>query len=92
VKYSYSNLKSKQDAYNKVCSVITKDYISQFKIKSVITYDESNFTIKAKGKGFTLEIDFNDIECLVNLELSFLLRALKTKILNKVESELVKIL
>lgn len=92
MKYSYSSIKSKKDAYQKVCSVITEEYISQFKIKSEITYDESNFAIKAKGKGFTLEIDFNDVECIVNLELSFLLKALKTKILNKVETELVKVL
>jgi hypothetical protein len=92
MKYSYSSIKSKQDAYKKVCSVITEDYISQFKIKSEITYDESNFAIKANGKGFTLEIEFNDVECMVNLELSFLLRALKSKILNKVETELVKVL
>ena len=46
--------------------------------------------MKATGKGFTLDLQFEDNRCDVSLKLSLVLRPLKKKILATIEKKLEK--
>lgn len=88
LKVPYKNLTNKEEAYKEACSLITPEYIEKWKIKADITHDASNHTIKAKGKGFTLELIFANSEAQVKCDLSLMLRPFKKNVLETIESKL----
>ncbi len=90
LKINYHKASSSQDAFNKVKSIITPEYIEKFQVKADISYDENNRKVIASGTGFTLELKFLENHCDVDLDLSFLLRPLKGKILEKIEGQIKK--
>ena len=89
-KINYQQVKNADEAFAKVKSVITPEYIEKFQVKADIAYDEKNKKVKASGSGFTLELGFFSDHCLVDLDLSFLLRPLKGKVLEKIENQIKK--
>ena len=89
---SYSKVNTQEDAYALAKEHITPEFVSQFKEKSEINFDEQSKTVEAQGSGFTLTIHLEQGHAEVLLKLSFLLRALKGKVLGKVEKELQKVL
>lgn len=88
MKVHYSKAKSKQEAYELACEQITDEYVAKFNVNANISYDPHAGKIEAKGPGFTLTLVFDQQECQVNLDLTFLLRPLKGKVLNAVEKKL----
>lgn len=90
VKINYKNITSRDEAFLKIKSLITPEYIQKFQVKADVTYDENKKIVKATGSGFTLTLGFCDTYCDVDLELSLLLRALKSKILSKIEDQVSK--
>lgn len=90
VKIDYSNLTNADDAFKKAKSVITPSYIEKFNVKADITYDEAKRTVKAKGSGFKLDLCFFDNYCDLNVDLSFLLKPLKGKIVEMLEAQIKK--
>lgn len=90
LKIDYQTLATRDEAYTKVKSIITSDYIDKFQVKAEIKYDDAQKKMTAKGSGFTLELCFYDKYCDVDLDLSFLLKPLKSKILEKIESQIKK--
>jgi hypothetical protein len=90
LKINYKNITNSDDAFLKVKSFITPEYIQKFQVKADISYDDTKKIIKAKGSGFTLTLIFFDTYCNVDLELSLILRALKTKIMAKIEDQISK--
>lgn len=78
------------EAYQLACEQITDDYVAKFNVKTDIVYDSDGKKIEAKGKGFTLSLSFEEDLCRVSLDLSFLLKPLKNKILEAVERKLKK--
>lgn len=90
IKINYQNVGDKEAAFKKVKSIITPEYIAKFQVKVDLTYDEINYIIKGSGTGFTLTLAFKESYCEVDLELSLILRALKSKILSKIEDQLNK--
>lgn len=90
VKINYQKTESASDAFIKVKTLITPQYIEKFQVKAKINYDEQNNIVMAKGSGFTLSLVFFEKNCTIDLELSFLLRAFKAKILEKIENEIRK--
>ncbi len=90
LKIDYENLKTSEEAYQKVKTLITPEYIEKFQVKAEIKYDDANKKVSAKGSGFTLILCFYDQHCDVDLDLSFLLKPLKSKILEKVERQIKK--
>ena len=90
LKINYKNVTNKDEAFSKIKSHITPEYIKKFQVKADVTYDEAKKTVKASGSGFTLNLSFHDTYCDIDLELSLLLRALKSKILAKIEDQITK--
>lgn len=90
LKIDYNNLTNSTDAYAKVKQLITPEYIEKFQVKADIKYDDAAKKVTAKGSGFTLELCFFDKHCDVDLDLSFLLKPLKGKILEKIEGQIKK--
>lgn len=90
VKIDYKQLANSDEAYKKVKELITPEYIAKFQVKADIAYDDAKKKVTAKGPGFTLELCFFDKHCDVDLDLSFLLKPLKGKILEKIEGQIKK--
>ena len=88
---SYNKLKSNEEAFLKVKETITPEYISQFKVRPNLNYIEFS-VISAQGKGFKLDLVFEQDSVTIDLSLSFFLKALRGKIINKLERELKKVL
>lgn len=90
LKINYRNVTSSDEAFRKVQSHITPEYIQKFQVKADVVCDEQKKTIKASGSGFTLLLIFLENHCEVDLELSLILRALKSKIMAKIEDQISK--
>ncbi len=88
LKIDYNQLANADEAYKKVKELITPEYIQKFQVKADIKYDDSKKLVTAKGSGFTLELCFLEKHCEVDLDLSFLLKPLKGKILEKIEGQI----
>ena len=66
--------------------------MSKYKVKAdFVYYDESN-TIIARGKGFDINMNFYDDHAAIDLDLSFLLKAFKSKILDTLERQIGKVI
>ncbi len=87
---NYKQVKSQDEAFQKVKAFITPEYLSKFQVKVELAFDEENKETVAKGQGFTLVIKFFDSYCDIDLDLSFLLRPLKSNILGKIEHQIEK--
>ena len=90
MRISYQKAQNKEEAYKLACDQITEEYIEKFKVHAEIHYNESAGEIKATGKGFTLTLDFGDSDVGVNLDLSFMLKPLKGKVLETIENKIKK--
>lgn len=88
LKIDYNQLANADQAYAKVKELITPEYIQKFQVKADIKYDDAKKLVTAKGSGFTLELCFLEKHCEVDLDLSFLLKPLKGKILEKIEGQI----
>lgn len=91
MKVNYEQVVNQEDAYNAAKKAITPELIDRFKVKADISYDDTNKIVKAKGKGFDLNIQFNQSDCDINLDLSFLLKPLKSKVLETIEKQVKRI-
>ena len=92
LKINYTKFSNADEAYTSVKSQITPEYTQKFQVKAEVAYDDDRKIIKSTGPGFTLTLSFFDTYCDADLELSIILRALKTKILAKIEDQVAKIL
>ncbi len=90
VKIDYKNVTNSDEAYAKVKTLITPEYIEKFQVKADVKYDDAKKLVTAKGSGFTLTLCFEPKACDVDLDLSFLLKPLKSKILEKIEGQIKK--
>jgi hypothetical protein len=88
VKVHYKQVANKEDAFLKVKEFITPEYLEKFQMKIDLEFDDNQKIAKACGNGFTLIISFFDDYCDIDLDLSFLLRPLKSKILEKIQSQI----
>lgn len=90
LKVPFSKAKSKSEAFQLAKAQITPEYVAKFKVKADITYNESKSEIEAKGKGFSLLMNFTDSESQVKADLSFMLKPFKKTILEAIENKLKK--
>ncbi len=88
VKIDYKQVTNSDEAYNKVKTLITPEYVEKFQVKAEVKYDDAKKVVTAKGSGFTLTLCFEQTYCDVDLDLSFLLKPLKAKILEKIEGQI----
>lgn len=91
MKINYSKVTSKEEAYAAAKEAITPELIDRFKVKADINYNDANSVVSAKGKGFGLDIEFYENECEIKLDLSFMLKPLKSKILEGIEKQVKRI-
>ncbi len=90
LKIDYKEITNSDEAYAKVKTIITPEYVEKFQVKADVMYDDQKKIVTAKGKGFTLILCFLPNHCDVDLDLSFLLKPLKGKILEKIEKQIRK--
>jgi hypothetical protein len=90
LKIDYKEVTNAEEAYRKVKQLITPEYIQKFQVKADITYDDAAKRVSAKGSGFKLDLCFLEKHCDLDLDLSFLLKPLKGKILEKIEGQIKK--
>ncbi len=88
LKIEYKEITNADQAYNKIKSLITPEYIQKFQVKADIIYDDPGKKVTAKGSGFKLDLCFFEKHCELDLDLSFLLKPLKSKILEKIEGQI----
>ena len=88
----YKKHKTAKEAYEAIKSKLTNNYFDRFKIKGEFKYDSKKMLITAAGTGFTFQLKFKDKEAEGDLELSFLLRPLKSTITSTVEKNLKGVL
>ena len=89
IKINYANVTNADEAYNAVKSAITPELLAKWQVKAELIYNEKN--ISAEGKGFELSVDFLEDHCVIAVNLSFLLKPLKAKILEGVEKQFKRV-
>lgn len=81
---------NKQVAYDGAKKLIP-DVIQKFGVKADVNCKDTETCITAKGTGFEAKIEFKDTEATVKLDLGFLLKPLKGKILETIEKQIKKV-
>lgn len=89
---NYKNMTNKDEAYTAVKSKFNEEMMKKFKVKASVNADDENQKIRAKGKGFELTLDFLETKVIADLDLSFLLKPLRSKINSELEKELGRVL
>jgi hypothetical protein len=90
IKVPYSKITNKTEGYEAAKKLIP-DVIAKFGVKADVKNHDGSTTIDAKGTGFGAKIEFKDSEAVVSVDLSFLLKPLKGKILETIEKQIKKI-
>lgn len=90
LKVPYANITDKKKAYDEARKLIPQ-VIEKFGIKADVTNDDANHSFSAKGSGFEAKIAFTDTEAVVNVDLGFLLKPFKGKILETIEKQIKKV-
>ena len=89
-KINYTTAKSGSEAFLKTKAFMTPEYLEKLQLQVDLSFDESKKIGVATGKGFTLTMKFFDTYCDVDLDLSFLLKPLRSKIMSKIEHQIAK--
>lgn len=92
IRLDYKNLTNKEEAFLAVKKAITPETLAKFKVSADIDANESLNTIRAKGTGFDLNMVFLEDAVDINLDLSFMLKPFKKKVLETIESMVKKVL
>ncbi len=90
LKVDFNKLTTKDEAYNAVKQAITPEMLAKFQVKADLTYNKDE--ILATGKGFELAMRFDETCCMVSVDLSFLLKAFKGKIIAGLEKQLKRVI
>jgi hypothetical protein len=90
LKVPYAQITDKKQGYEQAKKVIP-EVIAKFGVKADVKTDDSTTTLSAKGSGFEAKIEFKDTEALVKVDLGFLLKPLKGKILETIEKQIKKV-
>jgi hypothetical protein len=90
LKVPYAQITDKKQGYEQAKKVIP-EVIAKFGVKADVKTDDSTTTLSAKGTGFEAKIEFKDTEALVKIDLGFLLKPLKGKILETIEKQIKKV-
>ncbi len=90
LKIPYANITDKKKGYDEAKKRIP-EVIEKFGVKAEVNTDDANHSFSAKGSGFEARIQFTDTEAVVNVDLGFLLKPFKGKILETIEKQLKKV-
>ena len=90
LKVPYSQITDKKQGYDQAKKLIP-DVIQKFGVSADVKNDDANTTLSAKGSGFEAKIEFKETEAIVNVDLGFLLKPFKGKILDTIEKQIKKV-
>lgn len=90
IKVPYSNITDKKQGYEAAKKLIP-EVVAKFNVKADIRNDDAFTTLNAKGSGFEAKIEFLDNEAVVSVDLGFLLKPFKAKILETIEKQIKKV-
>lgn len=90
LKIPYANITDKKKGYDEAKKRIP-EVIEKFGVKAEVKTDDANSTFSAKGSGFEAKIQFTETEAIVNVDLGFLLKPFKGKILETIEKQIKKV-
>lgn len=90
LKIPYSQITDKKQGYDQAKKLIP-EVIAKFGVSADVKNDDAATTLIAKGSGFEAKIQFNDTEAVVNIDLGFLLKPFKGKILDTIEKQIKKV-
>ncbi len=90
LKIPYSQITDKSKGYEQAKKLIP-DVISKFGVKADVRTDDATSTLVAKGSGFEATINFGPSEATVKLDLGFMLKPFKGKILETIEQQIKKV-
>lgn len=90
LKVPYAQITDKKQGYEEAKKLIP-EVIQKFGVTADMKNDDANSTVVAKGSGFEAKIQFTDTEAIVNLDLGFLLKPFKGKILETIEKQIKKV-
>ena len=90
LKVPYSNITDKKLGYDQA-KVLIPEVIAKFGVSADVKNDDANSTLVAKGSGFEAKIEFRETEAIVNIDLGFLLKPFKGKIMETIEKQIKKV-
>jgi hypothetical protein len=90
LKIPYSNITDKKQGFDAAKKLIP-EVIAKFGVKADTKIDDLQSLIEAKGSGFTAHIKFTETEAQVKVDLNFLLKPLRGKILETIEKQIKKV-
>lgn len=90
LKVPYSKITDKKDGYEQAKKLIP-EVVQKFGVTADVKNDDANSSLTAKGSGFEAKIEFKDTEAVVNVDLGFLLKPFKGKILETIEKQIKKV-
>lgn len=89
-KVPYSHITDRKQGYEQAKKLIP-EVIAKFGVSADVKNDDANTSLSAKGSGFEAKIQFNESEAVVSVDLGFLLKPFKGKILDTIEKEIKKV-
>jgi hypothetical protein len=90
LKVPYSHITDRRLGYEQAKKLIP-EVIAKFGVSADVKNDDANSCLTAKGSGFEAKIQFNEKEALVSVDLGFLLKPFKRKILDTIEKQIKKV-
>lgn len=90
LKVPYVQITDKKQGYDQAKKIIP-EVIAKFGVSADVKNDDENTCLSAKGSGFEAKIEFNEGEAIVKLDLGFLLKPFKNKILETIERQIKKV-
>lgn len=90
LKVPYAHITDKKQGYEQAKKIIP-EVISKFGVNADVKNDDMNSSLSAKGSGFEAKIEFKETEAIVKLDLGFLLKPFKNKILETIEKQIKKV-
>lgn len=90
LKVPYAHITDKKQGYEQAKKIIP-EVISKFGVNADVKNDDTNSSLSAKGSGFEAKIEFKETEAIVKLDLGFLLKPFKNKILETIEKQIKKV-
>ena len=89
--YRYQNSLNGEDAFSMAMKALDRaEKQNVFPVKIDFWFNDDDKIISGKGKGFQISLEFNEKDLDLFLDLSFLLKPAKKKILSSIENELSK--
>lgn len=90
IKVPYSQITDKKQGYEAAKKLIP-EVIAKFGVSAEVNNDDTTSTLKAKGTGFEAKIEFKETEAVVSVDLGFLLKPFKSKIVETIEKQIKKV-